>query len=160
MSYLSWSSDLDTGIESIDKQHRRIVEYINQLEDARGQGDQALIGEVLEGLVDYTQSHFAFEEQMMADAGYPLLRGHRRVHQLFIKQVAEYRRRFDAGEDVAEELTSLLQRWLFNHIRHDDAAYVDDVKANLQALEQDRGEGPKREGWLVRNLRRFFGRGH
>jgi len=159
VSYLFWSSELDTGIKSIDQQHKRIVEYINRLDDARAQGSRQLIGEVIDGLVDYTQSHFSFEEKMMEDAGYPLLRGHRRVHQMFIKQVADYQQRFEAGEDVAEELHSLLKRWLFNHIKHDDASYVTDVKASMQDLETDSGEEDgEQEGWLARNLRRFFGR--
>ena len=35
MAYINWTSDLDTGIHDIDVQHRRIVEYINRLNDAR-----------------------------------------------------------------------------------------------------------------------------
>jgi hemerythrin len=27
MAYLHWSSDLNTGIDVIDKQHKRIVDY-------------------------------------------------------------------------------------------------------------------------------------
>ena len=160
MSYLFWSSELETGIKPIDEQHQRIVDYINQLDDARAQGSRQLIGEVIEGLVDYTQSHFAFEEKMMEDAGYPLLRGHRRVHEMFIKRVAGYQERFKAGEDVAEELHSLLKRWLFNHIKHDDASYVEDVQANMPELQQEKEqEEQAQRGWLMRNMQRFFGGG-
>lgn len=31
MSYMKWTSDLELGIEVIDNQHRRIVEYMNDL---------------------------------------------------------------------------------------------------------------------------------
>ena len=34
MAYLHWSSDLDTGIDVIDKQHQRIVDYLNELNTA------------------------------------------------------------------------------------------------------------------------------
>ncbi len=38
MDYLEWTKDLDTGVTVIDKQHRRIVDYINQLVDATETG--------------------------------------------------------------------------------------------------------------------------
>ena len=59
---IMWSPDLDTGIEVIDRQHQRIVEYINQLELTKNHHDRNVMKQVLDDLVDYTQSHFAFEE--------------------------------------------------------------------------------------------------
>ena len=56
MARLEWTDDLDTGIDVIDGQHRRIVEFINNLQEARLAGNQAVIGEVIEGMVDYTLS--------------------------------------------------------------------------------------------------------
>lgn len=31
MAILAWVPELDTGIDEIDRQHRRIVDYINKL---------------------------------------------------------------------------------------------------------------------------------
>ncbi|MDP2833652.1 MAG: bacteriohemerythrin [Pseudomonadota bacterium] len=154
MSQLVWSNDLNTGIDVIDSQHRRIVEFINQLGDARQAGDRAAIGEVIEGMVDYTLSHFAFEESLMEDAGYEFLRGHQKVHELFVKRVADMQAQFKAGNDVSDELHGLLRRWLFSHIRSDDAAYVGAVKGNMKALVRDQSK----EGWLSRSLGKFFRR--
>ena len=41
MRFLEWTSDLDTGIETIDDQHKQIVEYINALHDAQQQHDKS-----------------------------------------------------------------------------------------------------------------------
>ncbi|UVE17898.1 bacteriohemerythrin [Pseudomonas sp. LS44] len=154
MTQLVWQNDLNTGIGVIDNQHKRIVEMINRLYIARhGSAGRPAVAAVIEELVDYTQSHFAFEETLMEDAGYPLSCAHKRVHELFIRRVDEYRLRFKADEDVAEELQQLLARWLFNHIRNDDAGYADTVRQSMAALTSDRSEG----GWLARSLRRFFG---
>lgn len=153
MAYLVWQEDLDTGIQVIDSQHKRIVEMINQLHDAQAQHDRVLLGNVIEELVDYTISHFAFEETLLEDSGYQFTRAHKKVHELFIKRVSDYRMRFEAGEDVAEELKGLLGRWLFNHIRNDDANYVASVKAGMQDLTRDQSHG----GWLSRSMKRFFG---
>lgn len=38
MAKFIWTDQLNVGINVIDQQHRRIVEYINQLEDARSNG--------------------------------------------------------------------------------------------------------------------------
>ncbi|MED5608828.1 MULTISPECIES: bacteriohemerythrin [Pseudomonas] len=153
MAYLVWQDDLNTGIQVIDNQHKRIVEMINQLHEAQGTLDKARVGEVIEELVDYTQSHFAFEETLLEDSGYQFTRAHKKVHELFIKRVSDYRLRFAAGEDVAEELKGLLGRWLFTHIRNDDANYVESVKASMHELTRDQGHG----GWLSRSMKRFFG---
>ena len=95
--------------------------------------------------------------QMMArveDAGYQFSRAHKRIHDLFIKRVSDYRARYAAGEDVAGELQELLSRWLFSHIKEEDASYVGSVRAQMQSLASDRSSG----GWLSRSMKRFFGR--
>ncbi|MDV7212464.1 bacteriohemerythrin [Azotobacter beijerinckii] len=153
MAYLTWRNDLNTGIEVIDMQHRRIVEMINQLDETQGQ-DRAAVGVVIEALVDYTVSHFAFEESLMEEAGYPFSRAHKRIHDLFIKRVYDYRARYAVGEDVAGELQDLLSRWLFSHIKEEDASYVGAVRMQMQSLAGDRSSG----GWLSRSMKRFFGR--
>lgn len=153
MAHMIWLDQFNTGIDVIDGQHRRIMEYINQLHDARMTRDMASIGRVIEAMIDYTVSHFGFEESMMEEAGYPFVRPHKRVHELFVKRVSEFHLRFDAGEDVSAELHDLLSRWLFSHIRNDDMAYVEAVKQNLLAGTQ---EPRKAQGWLARSLGRFF----
>ena len=80
MSYLVWEPDLDTGINVIDAQHHRIVEMINRLHAAQGAQRHDIVSEVVEELVDYTLFHFAFEETMIEEAGYPLTPEHRRIH--------------------------------------------------------------------------------
>lgn len=151
MAHLVWQDDLNTGIQVIDDQHRRIVDMINQLHDARELGRDA-VGNVLSELVDYTLSHFAFEEALLEEAGYEFSRPHKRVHEIFIARVSDYNLRFKAGEDIAQELIGLLSRWLFNHIRSDDAGYVQAVKDNMNALVGNK----QASGWFARSLKKFF----
>ena len=132
MAHLNWMPELDTGIPEIDRQHRRIVQYINDLHDARLTRDLSLVGQVIDEAVDYTLSHFAFEEALMNDAGYMYSGPHKKVHELFARKVAEYQVRHQAGEDVSEEFHGMLSRWLFNHIRNDDQSYVDAVNLYMR----------------------------
>ena len=125
---ITWDSRLDTGIDVIDAQHKRIVDYINDLEIAKIKGDKVLTMEVIEQLIDYTQSHFGFEESMLEEAGYKFLKPHKKVHELFIKRVTEFTMRAAKGEDIADELHLMLSKWLINHIASEDRDYADAVK--------------------------------
>jgi len=165
-----WDSKLDTGIDVIDHQHKRIVDYINDLEIAKLKGDKKMVTDVIEQLIDYTQSHFGFEESMMEEAGYKFVKPHKKVHELFTRRVAEMQSRFDAGEDIAAELHGMLSRWLFNHIRNEDHGYVDAAQAYLRMARQSNQGNEKeklkaellqeleqrqqKKGWLARLLSR------
>ncbi len=132
MAKFIWTDQLNVGIEVIDQQHRRIVEYINQLDDARTNGSsKEEIGYLINDLVDYTISHFGFEESMQEEAQYPFFKSHKKVHDLFAQRVSEFQVRFDKGEDISKALNSMLVTWLFNHIKRDDVDYVEIVKAHL-----------------------------
>ncbi len=152
MTLLVWQDDLNTGIEVIDHQHMRIVEMINHLQVAQKSMERLAVSEVIDELIDYTMSHFAFEEELMEEAGYPFSHAHKRVHEIFGKRVSEYRMRFQAGEDVSDELRNMLARWLFNHIRGDDKAYAESVKRHLNQFAREHEEG----GWLSRTMKRLF----
>jgi len=146
-----WTSDLNTGIEVIDNQHKRIVDYINQLEDAIQQLNRLPVGKLLDELVDYTVSHFAFEESLQEESGYELATLHKAVHDRFAKRVAKYQERHNAGEDIAIELHGMLNTWLVHHIKRDDMAYVPEVRANILGIISDREK--KKDGGL---FERFF----
>lgn len=132
MPLLIWNEELETGIDVIDQQHKRIVELINQLNLVSNGKADGNVGDVLAELVDYTLSHFVFEEELMEEAGYPFSKAHKRVHDIFTARVNEYKMRFDAGEDVTDALRDMLSRWLFNHIKGDDKAYARVVKRHLE----------------------------
>lgn len=152
---LSWTPDLSVGIEVIDAQHKRIVEYINLLHEARLRGDKDAIARVIEELVDYTLSHFSFEESMMEEAHYRFLAPHKKVHELFVRRVSEYQQRFKMGEDtavVAADMQNTLVTWLMNHIKREDMDYGPTVRASLGEGKLKQEEATK-SGWL----RRFFG---
>ncbi|HHV48957.1 MAG TPA: bacteriohemerythrin [Rhodocyclaceae bacterium] len=151
---ISWTADLDTGIPLIDQQHRRIVDFINHLEVAKNAGDKEAVKQIVYDCVDYTLSHFAFEESLQEEAGYAYCKPHKKVHELFARKVSEYQERMDLGDDVAEELHATLARWLVNHIKRDDADYVESVRASMAPGARARAEENKKPGWF----RRLFGR--
>ncbi len=149
MAHIEWPEELNTDIHIIDEQHKRIVNYINELDDAKLTGDKAKVGDVIDELVDYTVSHFAFEESLMEEADYPFLSPHKKVHELFIRRVNKFVERHKNDEDIGHELHTMLSKWLVNHIRNEDADYADIVGRSMDLIHQ---EG----SWLSRSLKKFF----
>lgn len=146
---MNWRSEYNTGIDVIDDQHKRILDYINQIEDVRFTRDRNQIKEVLDNIIDYTQSHFTFEESLQDEAGYKYRVPHKRVHDLFIKKIEDYRDRFMMGQAIEDELHQILTKWLINHIQHDDADYVGAVKENMKGIIREH-EKKKGKNWFSR----------
>ncbi|HEY8355676.1 MAG TPA: bacteriohemerythrin [Methylophilaceae bacterium] len=148
-----WTDDLNIGIDVIDRQHRRIVDYINDLELAKAKQDREAVGKVLEELVDYTMSHFAFEESLQEEAGYKYSKPHKKVHDLFTRRVNDYIERFKLGDDIVDEIHHTLTSWLVNHIRRDDTDYVAAVRANMLGViaEKEKSSGGS---WISRFFKR------
>jgi hemerythrin len=156
--FLEWSPDLSMGVEIIDDQHKRLVDYVNQLDEARIRRDRGAIAKVIGELVDYTVSHFAFEEVMMEEAGYRFLKAHKRVHATFIEHVGVFQQRFKSGEDVelvATDMQATLVKWLMKHIKCEDMDYSETVRATLkeESLKPAEGAGA---GWMHAALKRIF----
>jgi hemerythrin len=143
-----WTNDLNTGIEVIDHQHQRIVDYINQLDDILENKDMDQIQGVLDELVDYTLSHFTFEESLMEEAGYPFIKAHKKVHELFVRRINNYLQRFKMGEDITEELLHTLKAWLLNHIRNDDNDYSESIRNNIENVGTT-----KKKSWFSKLFR-------
>ena len=151
---IAWTSDLDTGIEAIDQQHRKIVDYINELDVAIRDKDSAATGRVLDGLEEYCRVQFAFEEALQVKVGYKHAKSHKMVHDVFAKRMAKYRERRKAGEDVNELLHEALSTWLMLHIKREDKNFVPDVKRNMGEMVK----GDAGEDWLSRSVSGFFGK--
>jgi len=131
MKKLEWTDNLNTGIQVIDRQHRRLVALINRLNYAHtGGASKDELGRVIDELLDYTQTHFAFEEAMLEDVSYATLTKHKAEHAQFIRQVEALVEKHKQKEASAVELNNLMVSWLFNHILHEDAAYVSAVTAS------------------------------
>lgn len=149
---ISWSAEFEIGIPVIDKQHQRIIDYINQVEQLHKTADShEKTTEILSLLVDYTLSHFEFEEALMEEAGYSELEEHQVTHKTFVHQLETFHKRFETGEDIASQLAQMLTHWLLNHIKEDDSSYAPIVKKNIL------GQAPEyHQNWVKQVTQRYF----
>lgn len=144
-----------TGIHAVDQQHQRLVNMVNQLDEVRKAPYQSFdqkqlaVGDVVTEMVDYTITHFAFEESLQEDANYKYFNAHKRIHELLVQRAGEYKERWASGEDIVDELYDVLSRWLFNHIRNDDCAFAPAVKARMKELDL------QNTSWIGQLLKRF-----
>lgn len=147
-----WTSEYEIGIDVIDQQHRRIVDYINDVHAVlEHEAEPETVSDILLNLVDYTLSHFAFEEALMEEADYPDLTLHQMTHKTFEQQLDALTGRFQAGEMVADELADMLQDWLLKHIVTDDQSYTQSVRDNILKQSPD-----THKSWVKRATDRYF----
>jgi hemerythrin len=126
-----WDSSLETGHKNIDKQHKQLIEALNNIIDAsqQGKGSEEIF-KTLDFLTGYTVMHFITEEKFMVDYNYPDYLMHKRYHDEFKETVGELTKRlFKEGptRELVGITTTSIGNWLLNHIMGDDfrmAAYV------------------------------------
>lgn len=131
MALVDWSTKLELGIPSVDSQHQRLVEILNTLDESkrRGKGSRVM-GDLLQQLIDYTVEHFAHEEKLMTEAGYPQLDLHMVQHRQLVEKVLHFQHQFrSGGQRITKELMGFLKYWLESHILKDDMAYGDFMAA-------------------------------
>jgi hemerythrin len=124
-----WREDYSVHIPQIDVQHQQLVAIINELHAAMLQGTaNAALGRILDELVRYAQSHFAYEEAMLQQRGYSSLTVHRAEHQKLTQQVADLQERFRAGKlTLSVQVMQFLKEWLANHILTRDMQYAKEL---------------------------------
>jgi hemerythrin len=129
---LEWDSSFETGIGSIDGQHRKLFDMVNDLHDAMQQKrSKEAIGQILGRLIEYTGSHFGHEEQIFRSTSYPEETSHKQEHARLVEQVLGLQAKFNNGEAVlTQSVIEFLQDWLIKHIKGTDMRYTPHLKKN------------------------------
>ena len=124
-NYVEWKDEYSVGIDSIDLQHKKLLGLINQLQTAVNHSTgEAFEHEVLDALVDYTKTHFTYEEGLLVQNDYPDYGPHKAQHEEMIKEVEQVLAGYKNDPDAAmEEAVDYLKNWLINHINGTDKKY-------------------------------------
>jgi hemerythrin len=125
MALMEWNPTLSVKVQQFDDQHQQLLAMINELHDAMiaGKGNEVL-GKTLDGLISYTTTHFADEENMMAVYDYPDAVAHKVEHENLIRQVTELQQKFNSGATVMTiNVLMFLRDWLMDHIHVTDKKY-------------------------------------
>lgn len=126
MTLLTWDARYRLDIAEIDRQHQKLFALFNELYEAMqdGHGDE-IVGKILERVVDYTAYHFAYEEKLFREHGYPGDAAHRTEHAKLTEQAKTLVARHKAGQgDVALATLKFLCDWLNEHILGSDRNFA------------------------------------
>jgi hemerythrin len=126
MAYLDWNDSLSVNVPVIDEQHQELVRLINQLHEAMTQGQgHRVLGETVEGLIEYAQIHFRTEERYFDASDYPDSVAHKKKHEDFVVKVTDFKQGFDEGRLMMSlDVMDFLVDWLVKHIKGTDKTYV------------------------------------
>jgi len=123
MRLLTWKPEYSVGIPAVDYEHQTLIDTINRLHDQleapdRKQTVPAFFGELLREI----SGHFALEEKIMRDLGYPRLAGHKEDHEQLLDELRDIMDVFEHSDEVdSVELGTRLESWFSRHFRTHDA---------------------------------------
>lgn len=130
---IEWNETLETGIQAIDEQHKKLVSLLNELyllsNNSNKKEKEELYKKFLEELEDYINYHFTFEENFMKEIGYPEFEAHKKVHETFKKTFLEKKQKYLEGDlNALREILAFTLSWIYLHISRTDKKYVKYLK--------------------------------
>lgn len=122
---LKWSDKYLIGIETIDDQHKHLIEVINRfnerLNTPKSNHDESFRAAVKDA-VEYVKYHFSAEQDLMQNINYPRLNEQKQMHNKFIAELLEEVNKYEHGDKNApNRLMRFLKEWVQNHISIEDA---------------------------------------
>ena len=122
---IEFDSNLFTHVEEMDKQHMKLVELLNNTYELLKEGKKEEASELFgRELLTYVEHHLSEEEKFMEEIGYPELDQHRKVHELFRREIYNLAPFIEKGDPKAfREALSLAWGWLYSHIAKTDKKY-------------------------------------
>ncbi len=134
MALIPWREAFEIGIESVDHEHRELIDLINQLHDRLGHSAAPeIVAGFLGEIYARISAHFALEERVMRDLEYDDYADHKNDHEALLDDIRDIMDVFDEGGyvDLQEELGDQLETWFGGHFRTKDA--------RLHTFLEDRG---------------------
>ena len=124
--HIIFGPELVLGIGVIDDQHKRIVQYYNNMVNSFN-NDTPGMSQILDELINYTSFHFYNEEKFLETINYPEFARHKKKH---VSLLDEFRTlntelRLYNSKETKEKILSATRDWIVFHIMIEDRMYVD-----------------------------------
>jgi len=127
-----WKQEFELEIESIDDQHKKLLEIGNRISDLLETHDEDSdnydeIIDVIKELKEYTVYHFQNEEKYFLEYKYPDYANHKKEHDDFIAYISsvDFNKIDENQEKFMKDLLRKVINWVFNHIITTDFLYKD-----------------------------------
>jgi hemerythrin len=117
-----WCPDYAIGVAEIDSDHQHIFGLLDGFRVAvqKGHGTECLI-RLLDEVVGYTSHHFAHEELLMEQIGYPYKGEHQLEHENLRRRLFKMRGQAASGDPaIVNQIFRFFMRWLRYHTTTSD----------------------------------------
>jgi hemerythrin len=130
---IEWGEYRVEHAQKLEEDHRQLIAMFQELDQAVREGkSKTALRMVLLGLSSYAQEHFAAEESVMDQTGYPDVESHIAEHRAFAVKVQEFTQASEIGDTgVSLEVVSYLREWLHHHLSVTDRALGVHLHANI-----------------------------
>jgi hemerythrin-like metal-binding protein len=130
MQTMPWKERYSVGVEEIDRQHRGLLDIMNQITNSfEKKDDWQATSAIINSLIHYAYNHFATEERYMMEAEYPELSLHIELHIAFMRKIfllsEEYKQH---GLALQKEILAYLANWYSSHILEADRKYMSSME--------------------------------
>jgi hemerythrin-like metal-binding protein len=124
-----WNEDLELGLESIDQEHKGLIEHYERLYQKmkKGEGHDYCI-ELLNYLKNYVNTHFANEEAFLDKINYTDSDNHKDIHNAFKTDLLMIANEFELHEIDNLKLIKFnlfIKNWCMYHILVEDRNYIE-----------------------------------
>lgn len=120
----TWNESFETGIVSIDEQHKTLIYLLNSLFKTLMGYDKCKIEHAFDELAAYANYHFESEEAIWTSclAGDELLSSHKSSHLSFLPKALEIQKKYSSKPQIemTGHVIKFLIRWLTYHILNND----------------------------------------
>lgn len=125
MDFINWNNTYSIGVRNIDNQHKKLVDIINQLNKSMESGaKKESLAQIIFELVSFINTHFKFEEELMAKYNYNDYDSHRYEHEKLVDEIKRFYDDFKSGLPVLNsEIMNFLRSWLMDHIFVNDKKF-------------------------------------
>jgi hemerythrin len=130
MTVINWGPAFVSGFDDIDAQHHRMIDLINEFDDAMRAGlGRDVLAAIFHDLTHYAVHHFAFEEQLMDEYQLPSAPAHKAEHQQLKANLASFQAKIESGTVTGRAFLDLLSAWLGDHTLTTDQALARELLA-------------------------------
>ena len=141
MEKIIWSEDYSMGIQSLDGQHQKIIDYVNTLIDYYNNDISSKnIADICDELLSLAYSHFEYEEILLKELDYPELelKQHTDVHSAFKDIITELVIKSINRNDqkIPVEILQFMKDWWVDHILKEDMKYKPFLISNLASSKK------------------------
>lgn len=126
MQKIYWNNLFKIGIEDIDDDHKKILAYINKLDDALNSEESVeTIMAIFEKLILLSTSHFEHEDDLMQKYNYSEKEVHQKEHLKFINTISHYKSAIlkKSSKDQLKKLHQEAAQWFIQHIINEDMKF-------------------------------------